>query len=40
MLKNLVGIKVSPAMMLLGNDYYFCLFFIYFSFNSGDLTNT
>ena len=41
MLKNLVGIRVSPALMLLGNNYYSCcLFFICFSFNSGDLSNT
>ena len=41
-LNNLGGTRVSPALLLLGYDYYFIIiqFIIYFSFNSGDLTNT
>ena len=41
MLKNLVGTRVSPALMLLGYYYSYCNIVYYlFNFNSGDLTNT
>ena len=41
MLKNLVGTRVSPALMLLGYDYYsYCNTVYYlFNFNSGDTSS-
>ena len=32
MLKNLVGTRVSPALMLLGYDYYSCYNTVYYLF--------